>query len=109
MNRNQSLYYIGWTAMIVFYTASFITGELWYLLGSSLCISIFGIDRASKKRDGITSMPMRWQVAMAMYLLVLVFYLWLNLDFVKNANSMLLLGLFLFPFLPWVIYSEKNK
>ena len=108
MNKKQLLYLFGWVVLVVFYAATIITGELWYLLGSSLCISLFGIGERSSKGSGITSLPRRWQVAMAIYLLGLAIYFLLNLDFVREENVLTLL-LFLLPFLPLVISSEYER
>ncbi len=108
MNNKQSLYLLGWLVMIAFYAATIITGELWYLLGSSLCVSVFGIGGRPSKGSGISSLPRRWQAAMAIYLLGLAIYFWLNLDFVREANA-LTLFLFLLPFLPLIVSSEYKR
>ena len=109
MNKKQFLYSFGWLVMIAFYAATIITGELWYLLGSSLCVSLFGIGGRPSEGSGISLLPKRWQIAMAIYLLGLALYFLQNLDFVREAN-VLTLFLFLLPFFPLLISSEyKNK
>jgi len=108
MNNKQLLYIFGWLVMIVFYAATIVTEELWYLLGSALCVSVFGLGGKTNKGAGISSLPIHWQAAMAIYLLGLAIYFLLNLDFVREDNF-LTLFLFLFPFLPLLISSEYKK
>jgi len=109
MNKKQLLYLLGWVVMIGFYAATIVTEQLWYLLGSSLCVSLFGVGKRTGKGTGISSLPVHWQAAMAIYLLGLAIYFINNQDFVREANVLTLFGLFILPFLPLIISSEYQS
>ena len=109
MNKRQFAYLTGWIVVVVFFSATLITEDIRYLLGSSLCIALFGIGKREGRKQGVKSLPFHWQLAMAIYLLVLAFYFLRNLDFVKDANIFTIFILFIFPFIPLFISSELKK
>lgn len=109
MNKKQFAHLAGWVVVFIFISAMMITEDIRYLLGSSLCIALFGIGKSEERNQGIKSLSIHWQLAMAVYLLALAFYFISNLDFVRDASVLTLFLLFILPFAPLFISSEYRK
>jgi uncharacterized membrane protein YqaE (UPF0057 family) len=109
MNLKQTAYISAWLVMLGFMAASAVTGQLWYLIGSSICMTISGIADISSNESTAASRPSNiWQIVMAIYLTVLAVFLLNNIDFVRSAG-LLTFALFALPYIPFIIQSERKK
>jgi hypothetical protein len=110
MNMKQMAYASAWLVMLGFMAATAVTGQLWYLIGSSICMTISGIADVSSGESTATSRPSSiWQIVMAVYLTVLAVFLLNNIDFVRNAGVFTLFALFALPYIPFIIQTERKK
>jgi hypothetical protein len=109
MSKTKIFYPLIWLAMLCFLVSAFITEEMYYLIGSSLCMGLGGIGDVDEKARERSKSNKKLELVMALYLSGLAVFLLVNSEFVRTSSTLVLFLLFALPFIPMIYKVERRK